>query len=142
MKSDRYPAAPRYPIGSKQKQKIHREDMFMNLGRLVVPSSWRSFAVPTSVSIIAVLVIVVYALMFGVYRVNLAIDTPWYLSFSYNYCLRGIDTDVTFGDQFPATGMGGTVAFGKLAAMVQCAALAPFDWSLVGAAAPDFWTAG
>jgi hypothetical protein len=105
----------------------------MNLGRLVVPSCWRSFAVPTSVSIIAVLVIVVYALMFGVYRVNLAIDTPWYLSFSYNYCLRGIDTDVTFGDQFPATGMGGTVGFGKLAAMVQCAALAPFDWSLVGA---------
>ena len=29
--------------------------------------------------------------------------------------------------------MGGTVAFGKLAAMVQCAALAPFNWSLVAA---------
>jgi len=29
--------------------------------------------------------------------------------------------------------MGGTVAFGKLAAIVQCAALAPFNWSLVAA---------
>jgi hypothetical protein len=29
--------------------------------------------------------------------------------------------------------MGGTVAFGKLAAMLQCAALAPFNWSLVAA---------
>jgi hypothetical protein len=29
--------------------------------------------------------------------------------------------------------MGGTVAFGKLAAMVQCAALAPFNWSLAAA---------
>jgi hypothetical protein len=29
--------------------------------------------------------------------------------------------------------MGGTVAFGKLAAVVQCAALAPFNWALVAA---------
>ena len=29
--------------------------------------------------------------------------------------------------------MGGTIAFGKLAAMVQCAALSPFNWSLVAA---------
>jgi hypothetical protein len=29
--------------------------------------------------------------------------------------------------------MGGTVAFGKLAAMVQCATLAPFNWSPVAA---------
>jgi hypothetical protein len=85
-----------------------------------------------SVSIIAVLVIAIHATMFGNYRVNLAIDTPWDLSFSYNYCMKGIDTDVTFGSQFPG-GMGGTVAFGKLAAMVQCAALAPFNWSLVAA---------
>jgi hypothetical protein len=87
---------------------------------------------PISVSIIAVLVIAVYAALFGVYRVNLAIDTPWYLSISYNYCMKGIDTDVTFGGSFPFA-MGGTVVFGKLAAMVQCAALAPFNWSLVAA---------
>jgi hypothetical protein len=85
-----------------------------------------------SVSIIAVLVIAIHATMFGNYRVNLAIDTPWDLSFSYNYCMKGIDTDVTFGSQFPG-GMGGTVAFGKLAAMVQCAALAPFNWSMAAA---------
>jgi hypothetical protein len=87
---------------------------------------------PISVSIIAVLLVVLYTTLFGVYRVNLAIDTPWYLSISYNYCVKGIDTDATFGLTFPV-GMGGTVAFGKLAAMVQCAALAPFNWSLVAA---------
>ena len=87
---------------------------------------------PISVSIIAVLVVAVYATMFGNYRVNLAIDTQWDLSFSYNYCIKGIETDATFGSVFPG-GMGGTVAFGKLAAMVQCVALAPFNWSLVAA---------
>lgn len=85
-----------------------------------------------SVSIIAVMVLGVYAGLFQVYRSNLAIDTPWYLSFSYNYCEKGIDTDATFGVPFPG-GMGGTVAFGKLAAIVQCAVLAPFNWSLVAA---------
>jgi hypothetical protein len=87
---------------------------------------------PISVSVIAVLVVAVYATMFGNYRVNLAIDTQWDLSFSYNYCIKGIETDATFGSVFPG-GMGGTVAFGKLAAMVQCAALSPFNWSLVAA---------
>ncbi len=85
-----------------------------------------------SISIIAVLVAAVYLIMFGNYRVNLAIDTPWYLSFSYNYCMKGTNTDVSFGMPFPG-GMGGTVAFGKIAALVQCAALAPFNWSLVAA---------
>jgi hypothetical protein len=87
---------------------------------------------PVSVSVIAVLVVAVYATLFGNYRVNVAIDTQWDLSFSYNYCIKGIETDPTFGSVFPA-GMGGTVAFGKLAAMMQCAALAPFNWSLVAA---------
>ena len=87
---------------------------------------------PISVSIIAIIVVAVYATLFGVYRCNLAIDTPWYLSFSYNYCIKRIDTDASFGSSFPF-GMGGTVAFGKLAAMVQCAALTPFNWSLAAA---------
>ena len=87
---------------------------------------------PIPVSVIAALVVTVYATLFENYRVNLAIDTPWYLSFSYNYCMKGIDTDPTFGVPFPG-GMGGTVAFGRLAATVQCAALAPFNWSLVAA---------
>jgi hypothetical protein len=85
-----------------------------------------------SVSVIAVFVIAVYATMFGNFRADHAIDTPWDLSFSYNYCMKGVATDVTFGSVFPG-GMGGTVAFGKLAAMVQCAALAPFNWSMVAA---------
>jgi hypothetical protein len=87
---------------------------------------------PMSVSIIAILVTTIYATLFEVYRCNLAIDTPWYLSISYNYCMRGVENDVTFGGIFPLA-MGGTVAFGKLAAMVQCAALTPFNWSLVAA---------
>jgi hypothetical protein len=87
---------------------------------------------PISVSVIAILVAAVYATMFGNYRVNFAIDTQWDLSFSYNYCIKGTETDATFGSVFPG-GMGGTVAFGKLAAMVQCAALSPFNWSLVAA---------
>src|ERR1700741_4664083 len=70
---------------------------------------------PAGVSIIGVFVALVYATLFGVYRCNLAIDTPWYLSISYNYCMKGIDTDATFGGAFPFA-MGGTVAFGKLAA--------------------------
>jgi hypothetical protein len=85
-----------------------------------------------SVCVIGLLVAAVYATMFGNYRVNVSIDTQWDLSWSYNYCTKGIDTDLTFGSIFP-NGMGGTVAFGKLAAMVQCAVLPPFDWSLVAA---------
>jgi hypothetical protein len=87
---------------------------------------------PISVSIIAILVVAVYAALFGNYRANLAIDTPFYLSYSYNYCVNGVSTDATFGISFPI-GQGGTVAFGKLAAIVQCAALAPFNWSPVAA---------
>jgi hypothetical protein len=85
-----------------------------------------------SVLIVTVLVAAVYATLFCNYRVNTNIDIPWYLSFSYNYCMKGIDTDVTFGVPFPV-GQDGTVAFGKLAAIVQCAVLAPFNWSLVAA---------
>jgi hypothetical protein len=87
---------------------------------------------PISVLIVAVLVLTAYAIMFHNYRINVAIDTQWDLSFSYNYCVKGVETDPTFGSVFPG-GMGGTVAFGKLAAMVQCAVLAPFDWSLLAA---------
>jgi len=86
----------------------------------------------TSVFIITGIVVAVYAIMFGNYRPHTAIDTQWYLSYSYNFCMKGIDTDATFGAAFPV-GHGGTVAFGKLAAIVQCAALAPFNWSLVAA---------
>jgi hypothetical protein len=88
---------------------------------------------PMSVLIIAALVVAVYAIMFGNYRVNLTIDTPWYLSYSYNYCVKGIVTDVSFGSTLPFGMGGGTTVSGKLGAMVQCAALAPFNWSLAAA---------
>jgi hypothetical protein len=86
---------------------------------------------PISVLIIAVLVVAVYATLFANYRANTNVDTPWNLSFSYNYCMKGLDIADTFGVAFP--GSGGTIAFGKLAAVVQCAALTPFNWSLVAA---------
>jgi hypothetical protein len=54
----------------------------------------------------------------------------WYLSISYYCCIKGINSDFTFGVPFPV-GIGGTVAFGKLAALIQCAALVPFNWSLI-----------
>ena len=88
---------------------------------------------PISVSIIAVLVVAVYATLFGNYRAHTSIDTPWNLSFSYNYCMKSVETDLSFGATVPFGMGGGTVIFGKLAAMVQCAALAPFNWSLVAA---------
>jgi hypothetical protein len=84
------------------------------------------------ISMITVVVVAIYAVLFRNYRVNTNIDISWSLSFSYNYCIKGIDTDATFGVTFPV-GQGGTIAFGKLAAMVQCAALAPFNWSLIAA---------
>jgi len=86
-----------------------------------------------SVSIVAILVVAVYAIMFGNYRPHTLIDNPWYLSYSYNYCIKGISNDASFGTTFPFGLGGGTVVSGKLAAMLQCAALAPFSWSLVAA---------
>jgi hypothetical protein len=88
---------------------------------------------PMSVSIVATLVVAVYSFMFGNYRPHTSIDNQWYLSYSYNYCIKGISNDASFGTTFPFGLGGGTVVSGKLVAMVQCAALAPFNWSLVAA---------
>jgi len=87
---------------------------------------------PILVSVIAALVVMLYIALFRNYRVNTSIDTQFYLSHSYNYCINGIELDVIFGNVFPF-GQGGTIAFGKLAAILQCAALTPFNWSLVAA---------
>jgi hypothetical protein len=108
------------------------DQTIVSIGTNNAPCTNRDKYKRVSVSVIALLVLAVYATMFGNYRIDQTIDTPWDLSFSYNYCMKGIDTDVTFGSVFPG-GMGGTVAFGKLAAMVQCGALAPFNWSMVAA---------
>src|SRR5438445_8316651 len=95
------------------------------------PAVARNYA-PISVSIIAVLVVAVYVSMFRNYRVW-EIDNAWNLSFSYNYCIKGVEVDASFGHTAPFGTGGGTVVFGKIAAMVQCAALAPLHWSLVAA---------
>jgi len=87
---------------------------------------------PLSVLVLVALLLAVYATRFRNYRANLTIDTSWCLSFDCNYCMKDIGKDVPFGAHFPS-GMDGTVVFGKLAALVQYAVLAPFDWSLVAA---------
>lgn len=73
----------------------------------------------------------IYAALFGVYR-PWNEDNAWYVSFSHNLCERSTSTDAVFGRVFP-NGMGGTVAFGKLAAFAQCALLRPLGWTLQGA---------
>jgi hypothetical protein len=58
--------------------------------------------------------ILFHAALWGLYR-PYNIDDPWFLSFSYGLCHRQSELDLAFGGRFP-NGMGGTIAFGKLAA--------------------------
>jgi hypothetical protein len=80
--------------------------------------------------VIAVLAIV-YVAMLGRYRA-FDLDNSWYLSFSYGQVIRHIPADTFALEVFPH-GMGGTVAFGKLAALVQGTVLNLFGWSLTHA---------
>jgi hypothetical protein len=68
-----------------------------------------------------------YVILWGLYR-PYNIDDPWSLSFSYSFCHRQSELDLAFGGRFP-NGMGGTIAFGKLAAFTQCAVFDLFGWT-------------
>lgn len=70
---------------------------------------------------------IVYLLGIQRYRAY-DIDTPWYLSFSYNYCHGGIQTDEFERIRYP-NGMDGVSLFGKLAAESQCFALNRLGWT-------------
>jgi hypothetical protein len=74
-------------------------------------------------------------------------DTPWFLSFSYNYCHGNVQTDQFLEVRYPS-GMDGVHLFGKTAATIQCAALNRIGWTphaevafnvLFGIAALSLW---
>jgi hypothetical protein len=69
-----------------------------------------------------------YVVLIGRYNA-FDIDSSWFPSFSYSYWVEHIETDTFMRGTFPS-GMGGVVAFGKLAAIAQGALLSVFGWSL------------
>lgn len=71
-------------------------------------------------------VVLLSLLLFQNYRAY-EIDNVWYLSFSWNYCNAGVLTDPFMDGSFPG-GMGGTIGFGKLGAISQCAVLNAVGW--------------
>ncbi|MDR3736249.1 MAG: hypothetical protein P4L10_12015 [Acidobacteriaceae bacterium] len=56
------------------------------------------------------------------------IDNPWALSFSYNACHNGGETD-TFGGLAYPSGMDGVHLFGKAPAAIQCAVFNRTGWT-------------
>jgi hypothetical protein len=60
------------------------------------------------------------------------LDNSWFLSFSHSFWVDHVPGDGFMLSVFPS-GMGGVVAFGKLAAFVQGAALNFLGWSLTNA---------
>jgi hypothetical protein len=67
-----------------------------------------------------------YVLMFQRYRAY-EIDTPWFLSYSWNYQHSSVQTDEFGGAHFPQ-GMDGTRLFGKIPANLQCLLLDRTGW--------------
>jgi hypothetical protein len=61
------------------------------------------------------------------------IDTPWFLSFSYNYCHSAVQTDEFMQLRYPK-GMDGVHLFGKVAAECQCLVLNRLGWTQAGVA--------
>src|SRR5580704_3947309 len=60
------------------------------------------------------------------------LDSRWFPSFSHAFWVDHIQTDPFMLGIFPS-GMGGVIAFGKLAAIIQGALLNLFGWSLAAA---------
>jgi hypothetical protein len=75
---------------------------------------------------------ILYIALIGRYR-PFELDNSWFLSFSHSFWTRRIETDTFTQQVFPMGGMGGVIAFGKLAAVVQGAILNCFGWSLTAA---------
>jgi hypothetical protein len=89
--------------------------------------SQRDFGADIRLWVAAGAAILFHAVLWGLYR-PYNIDDPWFLSFSYGLCHRRSELDLAFGGRFP-NGMGGTIAFGKLAAYTQCAVFDLFGWT-------------
>jgi hypothetical protein len=60
------------------------------------------------------------------------LDNVWFLSFSHSFWVDHISTDGFMLSTFPS-GMGGVVAFGKIAAFLQGSVLSVVGWSLTHA---------
>lgn len=77
----------------------------------------------------ACLVLLVYALLHGIFRYN-NIDDSWTLSYSYNYCQAGITQDWRIGgESISMNNPGGLLSFGRVASWVQCSFLDNVGWS-------------
>ncbi len=78
-----------------------------------------------------VVVLLLLALLYGgltqKYRAY-EVDNPWELSFSYNLCHSGVETDTFAGLRYPG-GMDGVHLFGKVPARVQCLVLDRTGWT-------------
>jgi hypothetical protein len=69
-----------------------------------------------------------YVVLIGRYRAY-DLDCVWFLSFSHAFSNQHISTDPLMLETFPY-GMGGVIAFGKIAAFIQGAILNIFGWTL------------
>jgi hypothetical protein len=56
------------------------------------------------------------------------LDSPWFLSFSYNYCHGDIESDTFIERRYPL-GMDGVHLFGKVPATAQCLVMDRTGWS-------------
>jgi len=74
------------------------------------------------------LIAILYVVLAGRYNAY-DIDSSWFPSFSWSFWVEHLPTDVFMQASFP-DGMGGVVAFGKLAAITQGLLLNLFGWSL------------
>ena len=72
-----------------------------------------------------------YLALLGKYS-GFELDNIWFLSFSHSFWVDHIPIDTFMLTQFP-DGMGGVIAFGKLAAVLQGAVLNLAGWSLANA---------
>lgn len=78
--------------------------------------------------ILYALITFLYILLIGRYNAY-DTDSRWFPSFSYAFIVDHIQTDAFVLERFP-NGMGGVIAFGKLAAVVQGNILNHVGWSL------------
>lgn len=78
-----------------------------------------------------VLIGLLYLALIGRYNA-FDLDSRWFPSFSHSFLVEHIETDTFMRKPFPG-GMGGVVAFGKVAAIVQGGLLNLFGWSLTAA---------
>jgi hypothetical protein len=78
-----------------------------------------------------VFIALLYIALIGRYNA-FDLDSRWFPSFSHAFWVDHIQTDPFMLGIFPS-GMGGVIAFGKLAAIIQGALLSLFGWSLAAA---------